>query len=83
MFSGIRCTVCGMAFELPEYRKYIDREGNFQALYWIDPKLSKHTGDILNFCGPIHSNEWHQAKLDSLARVTTHDNDPEQLQSES
>lgn len=63
--SGIRCGVCGMALENPEYRK---ERG--EGIYYADPRLSPHTDVRVDFCGPLHSYEWHKGKMEANKDVT-------------
>lgn len=68
--SGIRCGVCGIAFENKDYTK--GQHG--EAVYWADPKLSPYTDVKVNFCGPQHSFEWHREKMEASKNITQ-DND--------
>lgn len=68
--SGVRCGVCGMAFEHKDYSK--GQHG--EAIYWADPALSPHTDVKVNFCGVMHSFEWHKAKMGAGKNITQ-DND--------
>lgn len=76
MFSGVRCAICGMALESPDYQK--DERG--EGLYWMNPKISEYTDVVVDFCGPIHSLEWWQKAKAASEGVAVHDNDPEQSQ---
>lgn len=82
MFSGIKCAVCGLPLEAPEYQKDTDYLGNVGSLYWMNPKISEYTDIVVNFCGPPHSLEWYlKAKAaKESGEVVAHDNDPEQSQ---
>ena len=59
MFSGIRCAVCGLALESPDYLKDTDQLGNLRGIYWMNPRISEYTDVVVNFCGPKHSLEWY------------------------
>lgn len=64
--SGIKCGVCGMAFENKAYAK--GQHG--EEVYWADPKLSPYTDVRVDFCGVMHSFEWHR---DMKAKAEAHE----------
>lgn len=64
--SGVTCCVCGMAFENKLYTK--GQHG--EAVYWADPRNSPYTDVKMNFCGVMHSFEWHKAKMEASKDVT-------------
>jgi hypothetical protein len=64
--SGVRCGICGMALENEKFSK--DERGD--VLYWANPKLSAYTDVRIDFCGVMHSFEWHQKKIEASKNVT-------------
>lgn len=63
MFLGIHCAVCGKSIQHVDYRKEINRSGQYEGLYWFNPTLSDLHDSVVNFCGAEHSTEWHMEKV--------------------
>lgn len=69
--TGIRCGVCGMAFENKDYTK--GQHG--EEVYWADPKMSKLTDVRVDFCGALHSHQWHKERMEGYKDVPQEDTD--------
>lgn len=71
LLSGVKCHICGMAQENPNYA----RGQHGEILYWADPKLCKDTDVRLDFCSVHHSAEWYGKQIEARRIAAQGDKD--------